>query len=135
MEGRIDKFGWDIYLALKQLKFCNIILVLCNHIAICLEALCTGFLWISYRTVLECYKAKTEQHRKYDVSIQLGIIFVLTIYLFPSQSLLFLLLTFQLLHQYTEIYYKGAQEEYIFINKELLVRLFMGSLCHNKLIK
>lgn len=70
-------------LTLRQLKFSNMNLVFCDDIAICLEAICIGFLRINDRTMLECYKANTKQHRKYDVCTHLGIIFVLNIYLFP----------------------------------------------------
>lgn len=67
---------WEVsrrYLTLRQVKLSNPNLVLCNDIAICLEAICIGFLWINDRTMLENMTC-----------IQLGITFALNIYLSPS---------------------------------------------------
>lgn len=67
---------WEVsrrYLTLRQVKLSNTNLVLCNDIAICLEAICIGFLWINDRTMLGNM-----------TSIQLGITFALNIYLSPS---------------------------------------------------
>lgn len=50
------------YLTLRQLKFSCMRLIVCNDTAIGLEVVCSGFLGINDRTMLECYVENTEKH-------------------------------------------------------------------------